>query len=619
MALKINTQVEETPTTSERGFKINNGLDDQDVNKREKPMSVARRGLGGYGVSGFNRGREDQLLSEAATFATELYKSYDLNFNIIKVQAYTFGMEYSSILIAKDGGDGKIYYYVILLAGTGREPQEVHYIVDNMLDKHSNVLLLPCDMLDNKAHTVFKSVIAKKFGGKEIVSLDGQVFHAIQTIEHDLADVLLVAADIVSQHIDEIQGKVLDVDADSLLLNESGTKYNRTEICMVRRGEDTINADGIPEYTDATILTEAIEEGNYYRGVENEKSTLLLSETSVVIDLLTFSDVNPNGTKLVKSVPNVIIKSLMGRAPSMGYALFCIAQATIFCSGAELQGALFEKDLGPMNLVYDFQGRGNGQGKIVSFSDSSITENEIGEFLNTHVESEAPLLMHIPYNGNGYSFLAAFSDATATVSDNSHIDGATKYVLNAASDFLGVDVPDMPILNTATFDIPTGYYIDPKTPGDKPHDLGIINECFIAKLGDTQLLNLWTIANLEPKECLTLSRVDNFQLYLTIYEKVSELTGLVIKISGRTAVVSLNPEFVNFLSEELGIAETPDGKIVDRFKPVLKDFTVFEDVNARMVPMSAGRYIGAAHQGFATADINRRRINRRPMNSQQYR
>ena len=598
----------------------------EEVAQMQQTRGLARRGLRGTGISGFNRGKEDKLLNEAALMATDLFKEQEINVKVVKVNNHTFAMEYSSLLLLVDGENGSVYYYTILLEGTGRAPQDIHHIVDNMLDKRSNVLKLACDMLNDRAYGIYSNVVEKRYPGKTPVSLNGQVFHEIQNLENDFIDVLLNGADTVISKVAELQNKLLDVDADSILLTEDGTKYNRTEISMSRRGVDILNGEGMPEYSDATIVCSVLEEDVMMRDEsdyrQNNNADMIVSamtEVNINVNLITLGDVRYDGSKTVKSLPQITINGLIGRSPSLGYALFGIAQATLFCSGAELQGLIFEKDIGPMNLVYNFRDLGkNGTGQIVSFSDNSISENDIGEYISTFVENKASLAIRVPISGPGYSFLSIFSDATAVVGDT-HIDPATSAILEAASDFTGVECPNIPVLFSETFDIPTGYYTDSKIPGDTPHDLGTINEVFIAKLGDVNLLNQYTIANLPPEDCLQYSHMDNFQLMLNIYSKVAELLGLVIKISGRSAVVSLNPEFVDFLSRELGSVMLENGRTIPRFSPTLVDFTTFEDVNSQMVNIGNNRNFGVVTQGFGVTDRSKRRISRHSYRSQTYR
>lgn len=491
----------------------------------------------GYEDSSFN-----EYLNKYVETSVETVKDSNLKITIFKLDKEKFSLPFSYVLYANKANNGVVYYFAAVLERTGREPVELHYIVDelkNAFNKpgNSDTMLVTADAFDATKTVIFEGVLKSNFNATGVKSLETIVVPTEPAVELVANSVSRLAHDVILTAEKKDLGLGTDITFDAIKQHMGAGNLN---IDLTYSSGSTINKLGKPVFTDF-ILESNIGTGGTVRGFENAGNKRIALATGYV-DYYLSEDTNMyTGAVTKKAGPLVILNEFIGRAPTLNYLLISIVNAYVLNKQNNMKNLLINVDAGPLNYYFNHGGDATKVGERLSFKDPKLPAEMLNGILEHNFIPMPVFNIEIEISGPDYTYAAAFTDLNKP--EVGHF--ANKEIMVAAEQLIGAKLPDMNVAYNEGLIVPLGTF----TGSDgEVRDIREINAAFIAaNIQDPNILYEWACSNLPTSECMAITNKNPYIIKLEVLDKLAVIVGISPKITGKAVRIPINPQFIESL------------------------------------------------------------------------
>jgi len=554
---------------------------------------VATLGLAGADSLLIGNYGENELLEEFSEVCKKSLKSAKIKMVFAKLDLIKFDLGFSHMLFAHKGDNGKVYYFSALLEATGRKPLDVHTIVESFNIKNSSDVLVTGDAFDKDFFEVATAVLTRSMETtpENLVFCEGVIIPNNVNIEQTGDIVAKYAQDIVVSNLAKDTGIEADVTCDAI---NDAMGNGMLNLDLAFNAGSTVNMLGRHVRTDFNVEVSIVKNLNV-RSLNGQGGRKKLSTTAGFIDYVISED-NNHYTGLIKRMaePMVILNEFIGSAPTINYALMSIINATTFTNRNILKSLIVEKDAGPLNFLFNYGGaEGTLYGEKISFKDDKADPTVINEIMRNHIKPEPMFALDIEEFGSDYPYLRPFS----ALIDNSSRKFANDDILQAASEFVGSDLPNMDVCAECSF-VPLGEFLDNE---GNVRDIREIDTVFIAKhINEPSILIDWIYSNAGNDICLSSTGKEPYTLKLEVIDKVASMLNIKPVITGRAVRVVLTADFVSELvSRAMSSGYRPK---TDAPSIGYNDFNNLQNIASAYASASVGNTgfgASSARQGFS--------------------
>lgn len=534
--------------------------------------------------------KNSEVMEKYAEAIKDALKDIQGDFKIIKVPKSKFDLDYDSVVIAIKDKKGNVNYLIHLLEASGPEPVAPSIILEEMktVKRDQSLLIVPADAFDNYLYDTVEEILAKIFNVSKakIKSFEGFVIpHNEEVVTANIA--AKYTHDIIVFNAAIENGEVNDLCVTDFKSLSNGNGY--FELNLAFNNAPTKNRLGRIYKSDFTVTSSFNGQPNGKRRITKKEIAL----TSGYMDFIVSEVSNQFGKSKMMAKPLIIINESMGLMPTLNFHLLSIINALTFASPNVLKQGYIEKDAGPLNYFFNFNGEQGKPGVPVSFKDPEADPHIIGAMLQEHFNYQPVFFTEIELNGDIYPQTTGF----VALADPAHRAEANNLILERASVLINKDIPkDIQVLGSAPHEVPTGEFID---ANGEVRDIREIDTIFlINNKVDDRILENWIYSNLPVEQCMGLTGKTNFELKLEILDALTQMLGLQLVITGRAIRIPLSSLFLQVLEENIISAG-----YAPRFNAPMVSNTPFADLRS-----IAGVYSGAEFQGNAFAPSTPSRV-----------
>ena len=521
-------------------------------------------GIGVLGLSDasslFISKRSNNEIMEAFQKGIEKAKSnFKIDIKIFKLDAEDFELGFSSFLYGYKSEAGNVYYFAALLEKTGREPLQVKTIVDSLNIKNSTDVLVTSDAFDDDYYSKASAVLKKAFGVNEdkLVSCEGAVIPSTADEEITGEIVSKYAHDVIISTAFKREGKMKDISVPQIV------KYSQNGALTIDIGLNTgltINMLGRHIRSDFNVSV-ALIRNSQFRSLNGQGIRKNIATASGYTEFIISEEMNQY-TGQIKRVaePMLVLNEFMGLAPTLNYGLLSIVNATTFTNRATLKKLIIEKDAGPLNFLFNYDGVPNKYGEKISFKDPKANMEIVNDIIRQHIKPAPIFAIEIEEFGADYPVMLPF----AALSDSGARLAANEDIIRAAEELTGQKFVNRQVAANEGLYVPIGEYRD---NNDNVRDLREIDTTFIcAHANEPSLIIDWIYSNTPTSVCIAATGKDPYILKLEVIDKISSMLGIKPVITGRAVRVPLDAAFVSELVEKVqaaGYRPRLDNPVID--------------------------------------------------------
>ena len=515
---------------------LNEGIGDSG-DKGEVNIEVL--GLNSSNLLSLTGGNYTEYMNKFIETSVEVVKDGVQKVDIFKIDKEKFDLDFSSIVYATKVAN-RVYFFIALLEKTGRPPVELKTIIDELNNKFSDKLLVTADAITDELFNHIENVLTVKYGNVEKINVEGVVVPHNSEVEITSTIVARYAYDILYVNIAKDVGKARDLTLSAL---NQELKNGFLNIDLAFNNGVTINKLGKPIHTDFHIEGSIIK-NNTTRGFGSANGKRDLSLVTGYLDFLIHDDINPYTNTLKKmGDPIVVINEFVAKAPTLNYVLMNIINTAVFANYANIRNLFIEKDVGPLNLIFNYGSDNNKAGEVISFKDSKADVAVINDILQTHFNPNPIYAVETELFGSDFAYTSAF----ATLADPAYGSYANADIIKAAEELIGENFDNINVALNEGLDVPVGEFID---ADGNVRDIREIDAVYIAKYTNNPMLVIdWVYSNLPTSECRSVKNVDPYILKLQVLDAITTQLGIKVTITGKARRVILNPVFIQKLVE----------------------------------------------------------------------
>jgi len=519
--------------------------------ERQQRQSLNVLGLSGADSLLIGNYGDNEILESFLEIAQKTLKHTKVDIKFIKMDLNKFDFEFSHLVFAYKGDNGKTYYFSTLLEATGRAPLDVHTIVESFNIKNSSDVLVTADGFDDIFFEAATAVLCRAMETKEedLVFCEGVIMPTGAPLEQTAEIIARYAQDIIVSNYAKDTGIESDITVDAI---DAVTENGRLVLDLGLNSGSSINMLGRNVRTDFNVEV-SIVKNTSARRLNGQGGRNKLTTTAGYIEYIISEDTDRYTGKFKRMAePMIILNEFIGAAPTINYALLSMINATTFTNRGVLKNLIVEKDAGPLNFLFNYQGDGRKYGEKISFNDEKASPEIVNDIIREHIVPKPIFALDIEEFGSDYPYLRPFT----ALADKASRRFATEDILNAASDLVGSEMPDIPVA-AATMYVPLGEFLDNES---NPRDIREIDTVFIAKhTNDPGLLIDWIYSNAPEDICVSSTGKDPYTLKLEVIDKVATMLNLKPVITGRAVRVVLDGAFIDELtSRAMDGGYTPD-------------------------------------------------------------
>jgi len=586
------------------------------ININDAAAAAALNSIGGtsnadrVGTKSIGWGTRDLMVMSSnmgseytAKFAHDMEQAYSkltdtkLKINILDKEKLE-GLAYSSIVVSHKSKDS-VYYFIVLLAETGREAMKAKEItaelsLERTHNQRPNVFTID-DGIDEVLHTEVIRILSRVYGDVKFISADGEIARrshsellpakiASTAYNADTIDPVITSGEYADLNITEA---INSSPNRTLTIEPNGLKqvvFNEAE-APIRHdfSLDLVSVDNTPQSNSINLA--------------NSRDTL--SKVVGFIDVIPATYIAPAmpGVPPVETIslhPHIIINSIDVKMPTPGFMFMGLVSSLIMTQENMWLPALMPKDdkdynnIGALNIITNLNNNPNRIGEVLDLTAKNIKQEDAFGILKNMCKLTPIVSMDIESFGPQTYYTSLLSVAAQnknTAAKRVACAEIIETVVQLTNNNFPEDFPLDKIFANTGIIVPTGIWHDKN--GER--DIRDVDTSFIATRNqDIDLLNKWAFSNL-PKSA---SGVDPFGAKVEIISKLIPEA----EITGKATRVTFTGEFIKMLSD----AATAAG-FNTRYKPQY-EYSQTQNIGEVGSYLQTAGIANAA--GFATQQVN---------------
>lgn len=528
--------------------------------KYTEPQGFSSIGFGGRDVVMMNSNQGSEYTNGMAKNIVEAYSKLTASekprVNVMDKEVIS-GLAYSSIIVSRASDNGSVYYFIIMLGQTGREPMKASEIASEMQamaripnqNQVVNNIFTPDEAIDSVLHKEAVRVLTSEWGNKEFLSVDSMVVGTHDEAANIALRVASTAYNAIKIEITLSEGNYGDLNIREAL---SGLRNASMKLDTVISKKTVLNAVDKPLRQDFQVDLNLINNSNQNLSMNTQDARDTLCRISGFIESIPAEEAapiiygKPMGTN-IRLHPNIVITSNAVSKPTTGYMLMGLVAGMVMANNNMWLAALMPttaKDphnVGALNIMTNLE---NNQNKVGGSLAGDLTSKkytaEQSYNLIKQMYSLDPIVSYDIEASGPETFYTTMLGIAASPSNTTSKINAAKEIIDAAVQLTDGGFPAD--FNINEIFVNSGVIVPLGTWADKTgeRDIRDIDLAFIAnQTGDVSLLNNWVKATIGEKA----SGVNSFAAKAEI---IASLIPDAI-INGQAVRVTFTSKFISTL------------------------------------------------------------------------
>lgn len=460
------------------------------------------------------------------------------------------GLAYSSIVVSSKHGNS-VYYFIVLLAETGREAMKAGEItaelnLERTHNQRPNVFTLD-DGIDEVLHNEVIRTLARVYGDVRFISSDGEIVRK----NHSEALPAKVASTAYNAiNIDPVisAGEYSDINIAQAIAESPNRTLTLEPNGMKQVVHDEAEA---PIRHDFAVDLVSVDNSPQTHSINLANSRDTLSKVVGFIDTMPANYTAPAmpGVPPMQTIslhPHIIINSIDVKIPTPGFMFMGLVSSLIMTQENMWLPSLMPKDakdynnIGALNIITNLRNNQNRIGEPLDLTAKNVKDEDAYGIIKSMCKLTPIVSMDVQSFGPQTYYTSLLSVA-AQNNNNTAKRAASAEIVETCVQLTNGNFPqDFPIdkiFANSGIIVPTGPWYDKSGERDV-RDVGL---AFIAnRTQDIDLLNRWAFSNL-PKSA---SGSDPFGTKVEIISKLIPEA----EITGKATRVTFTAEFITMLS-----------------------------------------------------------------------